>query len=221
MKCSIIYNVLESYEVVRRQILYMSRIVPRDWEVIIVDDGSVPPITIEKPDSLDLKIIYTHDERPWTQGIARNLGALKARGQYLWMLDIDHMISVEAIEAVKEFTGTKMVFRRIKAVLDENGNLCQDPKILKEYGCPDRYLEGDHGAGWNIFAMRRDLFIMTGGYVEVSGYGIEDVDFSERFGQELRKRKLPLHTVGPPIYIYPAPREDVKQIFHSLRRRKR
>lgn len=45
IKCSLIIPVLESYEAVRRQILYMNSLnLPDDFEVIIVDDGSRPPI---------------------------------------------------------------------------------------------------------------------------------------------------------------------------------
>lgn len=219
MKCSIIYNVLESYEIVRRQILHMSRIVPKDWEVIIVDDGSDPPIIIKMAAPFDLKVLYTLDGRFWTQGAARNLGASRARGEYLFMSDIDHMLSEEAVWAITEFTGTKMVFKRTKAILNGEGKICQDKETLREYGCPEPYLKGEQGAGWNIFAMRRDLFFEIGGYLEVSGYGIEDVDFSKRTGQTMTKLGLARHTVGPAIYLYPNPRRDAKGVFHSLRRR--
>ena len=64
------------------------------WEVIIVDDGSNPPVEFN-----DMYRTYrTNDTRPWTQPAARNLGVKKAIGEYVLCLDIDHIVPKETID---------------------------------------------------------------------------------------------------------------------------
>ena len=85
MKISIVIAILDSHEVVRRQIAHFKKMdLPDSVEFIFVDDGSEPPLTGEMR---NLTFYYTHDKRPWTQGLARNLGATNAKGEYpatLW-----------------------------------------------------------------------------------------------------------------------------------------
>jgi hypothetical protein len=74
MNLSLIVAVLESHEVVRRQLLHLGRILTPDCELILVDDGSVPSLeaicaAVEKPFPFTLHC--THDRRPWTQPHAR------------------------------------------------------------------------------------------------------------------------------------------------------
>ena len=64
-----------------RQIKHFKKMdLPDDVEIIIVDDGSDPPL--ECGDGV--KIIETKDTRPWTQPKARNIGAAKARGDFFY-----------------------------------------------------------------------------------------------------------------------------------------
>ena len=44
VKLSLIVSVLESYEVVRRQLLHLSRLLTPECELILVDDGSEPSL---------------------------------------------------------------------------------------------------------------------------------------------------------------------------------
>jgi hypothetical protein len=43
-RLSLIVAVLESYEVVRRQLLHLGRLLAADCELIVIDDGSVPAL---------------------------------------------------------------------------------------------------------------------------------------------------------------------------------
>jgi hypothetical protein len=54
MKLSIVIPVLDSHEIVRRQALYLGWLVGFDAEVILVDDGSNPPIEGEFPSNFQL-----------------------------------------------------------------------------------------------------------------------------------------------------------------------
>jgi glycosyltransferase involved in cell wall biosynthesis len=153
-KISIIVSVYQSYEIVRRQLIHLRRIT-KDLpvEIIIVDDGSNPPI----PEAS----YQTGNKLAWTQGLGRNLGASKAKGEYLLMTDIDHIISKEAIEDALSFTGNKMIFRRQIGVLDENGNLSQDPKVLDDWGWRGKLDASVHGNTW---VMKKSMFDELGGY---------------------------------------------------------
>ncbi len=85
MKVSVVIAVLNSHQVVVRQIRHFKRMrLPKDVEIILVDDGSNPPLNYETCGLRNLRILYTNDKRPWTQGLARNMGAKVAKGEYLF-----------------------------------------------------------------------------------------------------------------------------------------
>ncbi len=232
MKLSIIIAVLESYEVVRRQLLHFGKMkLPEDIEIIIMDDGSDPPlidyIGIETIWAEAVFINQTDDKRPWSQPCARNTGAKASEGEYLLMTDIDHILSYDAIMDAYAGGYDKMCFHRHWATLDKDGSINQDEKTLYAYGLPEfLYKErGLHGGMHpNTFAMQRRIFLdMLGGYDEryCGRYGGDDVDFSKRYGHLCRKLKLVQpHVLGRPIYVYPQAREDKKQVLHSMRRNK-
>lgn len=170
MKLSIVIPCLNSHEVVRRHMLHFSRMVWHgDTELIVVDDGSEPPLgepcATTLPCGLHYQLIKTNDRRPWTWALARNVGARAARGEYLLMFDIDHIVPGEAIKFIREFSGHKVQFVREIGVLDEHGALTQDRDVLESYGWPKSKGLGI-GPLPNNFAMRKDLFWELGGYRE-------------------------------------------------------
>jgi len=219
MKVSVVIAVLESYEVVKREMAYYNRFLPKypDVEFILVDDGSDPEIPIPENIDFPLMIVRTKDKRPWTQPCARNRGALMAKGEFLLMTDIDHFFSEEAINAVRKFDGDKMMFPRRLGVLDERGGLVLDEKVLDEYG------KKKNAADWNIhyntFAIRASVFHELKGYDPkfCGKYGGDDTDFSRRYGELHKQGKAKRHVMGPGIYVYPDPKADRKRIFHHWR----
>lgn len=164
MKLSIIIPVLNSHEIVRRQLLYFDKIgIPDDTEVILVDDGSDPKIEADKRPWLFVH--PTSDTRDWTWPVARNAGAKMARGEYLIMVDLDHIISRDFIDKTRAFTGDHIRINREFAVLDEDGNLTQDREVLRSWGLPDSY-KLTFTPHRNQFAIHRDLYAKMGGYRE-------------------------------------------------------
>ena len=220
---SIIIACLQSYIVVREQMLHFKNILNgrHNWEFILVDDGSDPPI---KPELVDYNftLFQTHDKRPWTQPCARNFGAKHARGKYFFFTDIDHIITAEALDAVERFEGDMIKFKRIYGVLDYFGNIVTNADILEQYGKkPDHQSAGEH---FNTFAIRREIFEQMKGYDQkfCGKYGGDDTDFMRRYGE--------LHYANPDkvarswqsgiqLYVYPEPKADRKEIFHDIRRK--
>lgn len=166
MKLSIIIPVLNSHEIVARQIKHFEKIgIPDDTEIILVDDGSIPAIAFPFDTILPIRIIRTNDFREWTWPCARNAGARVALGEYLMMVDLDHIITREFIDKTRAFTGDHIRINREFAVLDEEGNLIQDRAVLEQYGLPkDRGLKLTPHR--NQFAIHRDLYWKMGGYRE-------------------------------------------------------
>ena len=65
-KVSVVISVYQSYEIVRRQLIHFQKM-NLPFELIIVDDGSEPPI--------EGASYQTGNKLAWTQGLGRNLGA--------------------------------------------------------------------------------------------------------------------------------------------------
>ena len=192
MQLSIILPVLNSHEILRRQLLHFDKIgIPEDTEVIVLDDGSEPPLTVEPRPWLTL--VTTNDFRPWTWPVARNTGAKLAKGEYFIMADLDHIITREMIDQVRSFTGDHIRFNREFAVLDENGEFTQDIEVLRKYGLPedrDTHLNPHR----NQFAMHKDLYWKMGGFRE-DRIGMpypqrEDGDFSKLWDKLYEKGEI-------------------------------
>lgn len=168
-RVSIIIPVLNSHEVVRRQVLHFEKMgLADDVEIIMVDDGSEPPIEVHTT-LKNFRLIHTNDFREWTWPLARNRGAREARGTYFIMADLDHIIPRSFIDITRSFIGDHIRINREFAVLDENGNLRQDKEILLAYGLTEERLNGKGVVmppHRNQFAMHKDLYWKMGGFRE-------------------------------------------------------
>jgi hypothetical protein len=196
-----------------------------------VDDGSDPPLEYDGP--LPVRIIQTHDTRPWTWALARNRGAKEAKGDWLIMYDLDHVIDRKLLDMVREYDGQKIQFKREFGVITEDGTLKQDIETLVEYGWPrGRYKRKKFTvpAHPNMFAMKKDIFWMLGGYDErwcerpyPQG---EDRYFKKRWSVWVREGDGHVHTERPIIYAFPVGKligndvdADPKELFHTLTRK--
>ena len=243
MKVSIVIAVLNSHKVVVRQIRHFKKMrLPRDVEIIFVDDGSNPPLDYQSCGLRNFKILYTNDKRPWTQGLARNMGALEAKGEFLFFTDIDHIITKEAINEVLTFTGDKMAFYRYFGILDRRGNIVSDVKSMLDFGLDPSRLKGRRGVSRdgeilagshsNTYAIRKTIFEKIGGYESrycTKGFHMggrwqsEESKFNSRNNRLMYAGKITSATTGKAkLYHYPVSkfRKDDNNnpfgLFHKL-----
>ncbi|MCK9351248.1 MAG: glycosyltransferase [Candidatus Paceibacterota bacterium] len=234
MKVSIIIAFYNSHGVVARQVKHFASMnLPDDIEFILVDDGSNPSHDIADYDLKNLRLHHTNDKRAWTQGLARNAGAALARGEYVLMTDIDHILSKDLIMAVHGFSGDKMTFPRYFGVLLPDGTFSQEPSILEEYGLDMERLKTKRGLyasfHGNTFAMKKSTFDMLGGYSKRhSTFGFhpasrmgEDCVFNEVWNRYAGKNGIS-PAIGPSMFIFPIGRYHIKGelnpmgLFHDL-----
>ena len=230
MRLSIIVSILDSHEVVRRQILHYHKMnVPGDAEIIFMDDGSDPPLNGGYGLS-NLTICPTNDNRPWSWPAARNKGAALASGEYLLMMDIDYILTTEALNSAIEFSGDRMFFQRQFGILDEAGRLVTDKETLLSYGLKEKHL-----ASTNFFKGHRNNFVIKKSlFEEMSGYNEELIDrpysqidgpdssFKRIWNRFLRAGKaVEYKGYKPTLYMFPNGRfcEKNSGLFHNLKRK--
>lgn len=242
MKVSVVIAVLNSHKVVVRQIRHFKKMgLPKDVEIIFVDDGSNPPLDYQTCGLRNFYVYFTNDKRPWTQGLARNLGASKAKGEYLFFTDIDHIITKEAINDVLAFNGSKMVFYRYFGILDLRGNIVSDVKSMLDFGLDPARLKGRRGvlkdghifAGshGNTYAIKKTIFDKIGGYdprycqsmFHVGGrYQSEEAKFNSKFIRMWLSGQANTVVSESKIYHYPVSRfrkdgdNNPFGLFHKL-----
>jgi len=176
MRLSIVISVLNSHEIVRRQFLHFENLgIPNDVEILIMDDGSDPPLEY-KGSLKNLHIIpvnnptLTHrDKGMFADGrvsVARNLGAKLAKGEYLLMTDIDYIIMGDSIDAGRKLKYDKQGFRRQFGALTEDGYLTQNLDVLRKYGLLEKNIINGlrFSPHPNNFIMRKSVFFDIGGY---------------------------------------------------------
>jgi hypothetical protein len=238
MKISIVVPVLNSHEVVRRQILHFERIGLNDLddvEIIFVDDGSDPPIQVPECRLHRFTLLATHDTHPWTWAIARNVGAKAAVGEHLIMVDLDHILSRALIDRCRALTEDRVGFLREFGVLDEHGVFTQDPATLVAYGLPEERSSGRGlhvGYHRNMYCMRRSLYWDLGGYREDMVYilsypqPVEQL-FHKAFDARMAAGGITQSLQRPMIYLFPNGQHckggDVDTnpfgLFHTLTRK--
>lgn len=233
MKLSIIISILNSQEVLRRQLLWFKKMdLPDDIEIIFLDDGSEPPLHDCGIKVKNFTLHPTNDKRAWTVELARNLGARMAKGEYLLMTDIDYIIPKSAILDVYNLKEDKMRFRREFGILDENGELQLDYDTLRAYGLLEsrikerqRYMPPHP----NNFVMRKTTFFDLGGYIE-DRVGVPypnggDSHFKRTWARAFEAGKVTMCEYRPTLYMFPNGQfcGDVDYnpfgLFHTLSRR--
>lgn len=165
----------------------------RDFEIVIVDDGSTDSETLHKLVALDGKahVIHQNNRGP---SAARNAGIRAARADILFMLDCDDTIepsflaeTVPLIRDAPEDAG--MVYTHVRLVGADSALV---PRYFNRF---DLLFTNTLSAG---LVFRRETWLKAGGYNEAMRDGYEDWDFSLRLS-EAGYRGI---EVPKPLYLY-------------------
>jgi glycosyltransferase involved in cell wall biosynthesis len=184
----------------------------RDFDVVIVDDGSTDDLTLGKlaalrdtaPDALRDQVRVIHQANRGASA-ARNTGAREARADLLFMLDCDDTIEptflaevVAALRAAPPAVGMAVAHMRL---------------IGAETGVARRYFNRFDLLFTNTLSpgivVRKESWRAAGGYDETMRDGYEDWDFSLRLA-EAGFRAI---EIAKPLYIYHVAGDDAE---HSL-----
>jgi hypothetical protein len=196
IKVSLVVPMYQSWEILRRQILYWNSLrIPKTIEIIIADDGSNPePVLYDNP-KFRFQLVYrANKQKGWTIPHILNFGAKHARGQYIMFLGIDHMISPEWISWAMNSEDEYSVFTRKCALLDYNGNLLRIQ--FKDNDCCVDYTS----IGW----VSKRTFNNVGGFdEEVNGVN-KDVNFFRGVADKLGKTRK-YYIKRSPTFVYMLP----------------
>ena len=123
------------------------------FEFIVVDDASPDMLAIDVlnkgiPDNMNVKLYRITEDIPWNQLMARNLGANVAENEWVFMMDIDHTIPVDAAYGIMEMK------------LDRHHRYIFHRKTLKKGNFQPRK------ASYYLFLIHKDDFWEAGGYDE-------------------------------------------------------
>lgn len=230
MKNPIIIPCLNSHEAVRRQILWFDswmKPFSNKWNLVIVDDGSKPAISIDPPTNFIAAIIHIPPHQTkWTQTRARNTGARSCPGsEFIFFADVDHIITPEALAIADSFTGDMLRFPRKTGALDENGKLLTNEEDLLQFGAAPSELGPPHKDGRpnaTVCLVRRTIQKAIGGFNETfcGQYGIEGTEYKKRYERNALDGKCKPPELSPVgIYVFPNPKANHQDLFHSLSRK--
>lgn len=156
----------------------------RRVDFVIVDDGSKDPAHhVQIPDGLDVSIYRIKVDIPWNQDGARNLGCSEARGPWLFMTDMDHVLPLTTLEYVLSQPLSEKYAYMFARVEHFDGRPVRDKK-----GAPKPHP--------NTYLMTRQMYWDVGGYDEYFRglYGTDGM-FNHRLSQRYTIRLLNKHPI--------------------------
>ena len=172
----------------------------RDFEVIVVDDGSGDATCDIVRSSGITNVIEQANSGP---GVARNTGVAAAIGKYIAFLDSDDVWFPWTLATYAEviqqhnspafITGKPQLFEDLVDIAD-----CKATQIKAE-SFADYYSSGDEWRWFGVssFVIRRDVFIQAGGFADGRING-EDADLAMKLGTASGF----VHITSPPQFGY-------------------
>jgi glycosyltransferase involved in cell wall biosynthesis len=148
----------------------------RDFEIIIVDDGSSDPATIAYLDALPDDIRLLRQKNRGLPG-ARNAGIEAAQGRYVVPLDCDDWLAPEFLDktlaALLANPEAGFAFAHLALEGEASGALAKNYNFFEQLFVNQLPY---------CIMFRRDLWAAAGGYDETMRQGYEDWEFNIRLG---------------------------------------
>ncbi len=217
MKYSIIVPVYNRSEEVDELLESLTRQTERDFEVIIVEDGSSNPckdVCGKYTDCIPIHYYYKENSGP---GQSRNYGAERASGDYLLILDSDVVVPEGYLAAIDEelkcdpadafggpdrahssFTPTQKAISYSMTSFFTTGGIRGGKKKL------DKFYPRSFNMG-----IRRDVYTRLGGFSKMR-FG-EDIDFSIRIFKAGCRCRL-----FPGAWVYHKRRTDFRKFWRQV-----
>ena len=223
MKYSIIVPVFNRPDVVRELLESLTRQTAKDFEVIIVEDGSMIPckdVCDKFAGILDLHYYYKDNSGP---GQSRNYGAERANGEWLIVLDSDVVLPDGYVAAINEsltscdawggpdaahpdFTPVQKAISYSMTSFFTTGGIRGGSSPLggNKRGALDKFFPRSYNMG-----VRRDVWNQLGGFSKMR-FG-EDIDFSYRIVEAGYKTAL-----IPEAWVWHKRRTDFRKFFRQV-----
>ena len=160
----------------------------KDWEIIIVNDGSDDVETIEQLDRLKQKGFYVIDISNSGVSVARNLAIAVAKGDFIMPLDADDKIAPryleEALKVFQDKAEVKLVYSECEYFGSRTG-ISPVPTFTMDGMLFENLI-------FNSALFKKSIAIQIGGYDETFLEGWEDWEFYLRFIKDVTEvYKLP------------------------------
>ena len=137
----------------------------RNWELIIIDDGSTDQTNIVISKCLiDERIHYSYNETNQGASFARNLGLQKSKGKYIGYLDSDNTYSSSFMSHAIEFLEKNQNFDLVYGVLFTSSHGKKNEILFKEFS-RRQLLKGNY-IDMSTIVHRRKLYELFGGFDE-------------------------------------------------------
>jgi len=217
MKYSIIVPVFNRPDEVDELLESLTQQTLKDFEVIIVEDGSSTPckdICDKHADTLDLHYYYKDNSGP---GQSRNYGAERANGEWLIVLDSDVVLPEDYLQAVENELQAKPAdawggpdaahpsFTPVqKAISYSMTSFFTTGGIRGGKAKLDKFYPRSFNMG-----IRRDVYQQLGGFSKMR-FG-EDIDFSYRIVEAGYKTRL-----LPEAWVWHKRRTDFRKFFRQV-----
>ena len=221
MKYSVIVPVFNRPDEVDELLESLTRQTLKDFEVIVVEDGSKTPckdVCAKYADVLALHYYYKENSGP---GQSRNYGAERANGEWLIILDSDVVLPERYFESVEVgewvcFGGPDAAhpsFTPIQKAISYSMTSFFTTGGIRGGSSP---LRGERGGALDKFyprsfnmGIRRDVYLQLGGFSKMR-FG-EDIDFSYRIVEAGYRPQL-----IPEAWVWHKRRTDFRKFFRQV-----
>ena len=219
MKYSIIVPVYNRPDEVGELLESLSNQTLRDFEVIIVEDGSVKTCKDVCDKYADILVLHYYAKENSGPGQSRNYGAERANGEYIIILDSDVVLPKGYVEAIDKSLSSEK-----EDIVAFGGPDAAHPSFTPvqkaiSYSMTSFFTTGGIRGGkakldkfyprsFNM-GIRRDVYLALGGFSKMR-FG-EDIDFSYRIVEAGYKPQL-----FPDAWVWHKRRTDFKKFFRQV-----